>query len=107
MSLALVAPPTIRVPLVGVLLGVAAGVYPGFAQSGARAGSEPVPAAAETRFQWVVAVLFASIAVIGIAFSAWWLVVGWILHAAWDARHHAGRRRRLGAAPLSHVLSHL
>lgn len=90
--LALVLPAPLRVPIVGVLLGVAAGVYPGFAQSGARAGSQHAPAAAETRLQWVVALLFAAIAVVGIALSAWWLAAGWILHAAWDARHHAGRR---------------
>jgi hypothetical protein len=46
----------------------------------------------ELRLQWVVAILFAAIAVVGIAISAWWLVAGWTLHAAWDARHHAGRR---------------
>ncbi|MFW6089023.1 MAG: hypothetical protein ACODAB_04665 [Gemmatimonadota bacterium] len=90
--LALVAPPAMRVPIVGVLLGVAAGVYPGFAQSGAAAGSQPAAGAAEARLQWVVALLFATIAVIGIAVSAWGLVAGWVLHAAWDARHHAGRR---------------
>lgn len=97
--LALAAPPAMRASIVGVLLGVAAGVYPGFAQSGARAGSQPIPAdsqpaptPAEVRLQWAVAVLFAAIAVIGIALSAWWLVAGWTLHAAWDARHHAGRR---------------
>lgn len=90
--LALVLPASLRVPIVGVLLGFAAGVYPGFARSGARASSQPAPLAAETRLQWVVAALFAGIAVIGIALSAWWLVVGWTLHAAWDARHHAGRR---------------
>lgn len=89
--LALVLPSPLRVPLVGVLLGFAAGVYPGFARSGARPGSPSAPPA-ETRLQWVVALLFAAIAVIGIALSAWWLVVGWTLHAAWDARHHAGRQ---------------
>lgn len=89
---ALVAPAPLRVPIVGVLLGFAAGVYPGFAQSGADAGSQSAPTAAETRLQWVVALLFAAIAVVGIALSAWWLAAGWILHAAWDARHHAGRR---------------
>lgn len=89
---ALVAPSPLRVPIVGVLLGVAAGVYPGFAQRGAEAGSHSAPAAPETRLQWVVALLFAAIAVFGIAFSAWWLAAGWTLHAAWDARHHAGRR---------------
>lgn len=90
--LALVLPAAMRVPIVGVLLGFAAGVYPGFARSGAEAGSQPGPAAAETRLQWVVALLFAAIAVVGIALSAWWLAAGWTLHAAWDARHHAGRR---------------
>lgn len=90
--LAIILPAPMRVPTVGVLLGVAAGVYPGFAQSGARAGSLPAPTAAETRLQWVVALLFAAIAVVGIAFSAWWLAAGWMLHGVWDARHHAARR---------------
>lgn len=90
--IALVVPSPLRIPIVGVLLGVAAGVYPGFAQSGARTDSQPATSAAEMRLQWLVAVLFAALAVVGIAFSSWWLVAGWILHAAWDARHHAGRR---------------
>lgn len=90
--LALVLPASLRVPIVGVLLGFAAGVYPGFARNGADAGSHLTPGAAETRLQWIVALLFAAAAVVGIALSAWWLAAGWTLHAAWDARHHAGRR---------------
>lgn len=86
---ALLAPAPLRVPIVGVLLGVAAGVYPGFAQGG---GSHGAVSMSETRLQWVVALLFAAIAVVGISLSAWWLAAGWILHAAWDARHHAVRR---------------
>ena len=80
---ALVLPPAFRVPIVGVLLGFAAGVYPGFAQTGS---------GFEARLQWVVALGFAAIAVVGITISAWWLAAGWALHAAWDARHHGGRR---------------
>jgi hypothetical protein len=73
-----------RVPFVGVLLGVAAGVYPGFALGGTPAR--------ERRLQWIVTVAFALVATAGIAFNAWWLTVGWILHALWDALHHAARR---------------
>lgn len=89
---ALVVPPAFRVPIVGVLLGFAAGVYPGFAQTGAQKESPGSPDGVETRLQWVVALGFAVIAVVGVALSAWWLAAGWTLHAAWDARHHGGRR---------------
>lgn len=84
---ALLLPAPLRAPIVGVLLGVAAGVYPGFALGGSHG---PVPAS-ERSLQWVVALLFGAVAVVGIAVSAWWLMVGWVLHTAWDARHHAGR----------------
>ena len=77
-------PPPARIPFVGVLLGVAAGVYPVFALAGT--------SASERRVQWIAAVSFALVATAGIAFSAWWLTVGWVLHAAWDALHHAGHR---------------
>lgn len=83
----LVLPEPLRAPLVGVLLGLAAGVYPGFALGGAA-----VPA--ERRLQWIVAVLFAGIAVVGVGSSPWWLAAGWTLHAGWDLRHHG---RRAGA----------
>ena len=84
LSATVLLPPAARIPFVGVLLGVAAGVYPGFAL-----GSTPTR---ERRLQWLVTVAFAFVATAGIAFSAWWLTAGWVLHAAWDALHHAGRR---------------
>lgn len=83
-AIALLLPPAARIPLLGVALGVAAGVYPGFAHGGTPAR--------ERAIQWAAAVAFAAVATAGIVFSAWWLTIGWILHAAWDALHHAGRR---------------
>lgn len=83
-AVAALLPAEARVPLVGVLLAMAAGVYPGFAMT--------EPASGERTLQWGVAVGFALVATLGVAFTPWWLAAGWVLHAAWDAVHHAGRR---------------
>ena len=80
----LVLPASAQFPLIGVALGMAGGVYVGFALTGADAG--------ERRIQWIAAVTFLLIGAIGIGVSPWMLVVGWLLHAAWDAWHHGGRR---------------
>lgn len=66
-----------------VLLGLAAGVYVGFALPSASAG--------EQRLQWIVAIGFVALAVIGATSLPWLLVAGWLAHAAWDARHHTTR----------------
>jgi len=83
-AVALLLPSAARVPLLGVALGVAAGVYPGFAHGGT--------SVRERGIQWVVTAAFALVATVGIAFNAWWIAIGWVLHAAWDGLHHAGRR---------------
>lgn len=77
-------PPAVRIPLVGVALGVAGGVYVGFALTGA----DP----REQRVQWVAAVSFLLLGAIGIGLNPWLLAVGWLLHAGYDAWHHGGRR---------------
>lgn len=83
-AVAVVSPEAARLPMLAVLLGLAAGVYPGFAMRQERA--------AASRLQWGVALTFAAIAVSGLTWSPWWLAAGWLLHAGWDALHHAGRR---------------
>lgn len=83
-GLILMLPNSLQVPIVGVALGVAGGVYVGFALTGADSGHR--------RIQWIAAISFLAIGAIGISISAWLLVVGWLLHAAYDAWHHAGRR---------------
>lgn len=87
----LVLPDTAGIVLVAILLGLAAGVYPGLAM-GREAG--------ETALQWGVALLFALVALAGLWFSPWVLALGWIGHAGWDLLHHAGRlRTRAGSYP--------
>lgn len=83
-AVALLLPSAARIPLLGVSLGVAAGVYPGFAYGGT--------SVRERGIQWAVTAAFALVATAGIAFSAWWIAIGWVLHAVWDGVHHAGRR---------------
>ena len=80
----LVLPAPVQLPLIGVALGVAGGVYVGFALTGADPG--------ERRIQWVAAASFALIGAAGIGMSPWMLAAGWLLHAVWDAWHHGGRR---------------
>ncbi len=80
----LVLPTSVQIPVVGVALGVAGGVYVGFAFTGADSD--------QRRIQWIAVVSFLALGAMGIGVSAWLLVVGWLLHAAYDAWHHAGRR---------------
>jgi hypothetical protein len=70
--------------LFAVLLGVAAGVYAGFAMQST---------SGDIALQWVAALAFASLAWLGV----WWhpalIGVGWLLHAGWDLLHHRGALR--------------
>jgi hypothetical protein len=65
-------------PLFAVVLGLAAGVYPGFAM--AAEGGHP-------GLQWTVAVGFAGLAVAGLGASPLILAVAWALHALWNFLH--------------------
>ena len=67
-------------PLVAIFLGVAGGVYVGFALKDPEAKEKPI--------QWGGAIVFAVAAALGLWASPWWLVAGWALHAIWDALHH-------------------
>ena len=79
-------PVPVQVPLVGVVLGAAGGAYVGFALTAAGTREQII--------QWIGVVSFALTGAIGIGITAWALVAGWLLHAAWDLRHHGSRRGR-------------
>jgi hypothetical protein len=83
-GIVLVLPVSVQIPVVGVALGVAGGVYVGFGLTGADPDHR--------RIQWIAAISFLAIGAIGISVSAWLLAVGWLLHAVYDAWHHGGRR---------------
>ncbi len=88
-------PGAIQLAALAILLGVAGGVYPGFAAWG-HEGGEPRGLALE----WVVALAFATFALAGLAYGPLVLAAGWTAHALWDVAHH---RDRLGArAPSSY-----
>lgn len=96
-TLALLAalPDTPAIVLAAILLGVAAGVYPGVAM--ARNGPDARDGG-ETILQWVVAAGFAAAALAGLWFSPWILALAWIAHAGWDVLHH---RKLLRARPVT------
>lgn len=71
--------------LLALLLALAAGVYAGFGLADSSAG--------EARLQWLVALAFTAIALLGLWVSPLLLAAGWLLHAAWDGLHHAGKLR--------------
>ena len=66
-------------PLFAVALGLAAGVYPGFAMASPEGGHPGL--------QWTVAVGFVALAVAGIWFSPLILALAWCLHALWNLLH--------------------
>lgn len=79
-------PVSVQLPLIGVTLGVAGGAYVGFALTAANSREQLI--------QWIAVGVFALIGAVGIGVNAWVLCGGWLLHAAWDLRHHGGRRGR-------------
>ena len=91
LTLALVAslPPERGIALLALLLAFAAAVYVGLAEAG--------PDRSERRLQWVVALAFVGLALLGLWKSPLALAGGWLLHAAWDWRHH--RRHAVRSAP--------
>ena len=76
----MVIPEGLVLPLVAIFMGVAGGVYVGFALKD--------PEAQEAPIQWAGAIVFAVAAALGLWTSPWWLVAGWAAHAVWDALHH-------------------
>lgn len=84
-----VLPPERGIDLLALLLAFAAAVYVGVA--------EAEPDRSERHLQWLVALGFVALALLGLWKSPLALAGGWLLHAAWDWRHH--RRRPLRAAP--------
>ena len=76
-------PPSLQLVGFGVLLGVAGGVYPGFASGESSPGTRAL--------EWSVAVGFAAWALLGVALGPAVLALGWALHAVWDVLHHGGR----------------
>ena len=63
-----------------VLLGAVAAVYVGTA----------IAREAQIILQSAVAIGFGAVALLGLWVSPWWLVGGWLAHAAWDALQHRG-----------------
>ena len=76
----MVIPEGLVLPLVAIFMGVASGVYVGFALKD--------PEAKEAPIQWAGAIVFAVAAAVGLWASPWWLVAGWAAHAVWDSLHH-------------------
>ena len=76
----MVIPGGLVLPLVAIFLGLAGGVYIGFALRDLEAREAPL--------QWAGAIVFAVAAALGLWASPWWLVAGWAAHAGWDALHH-------------------
>ena len=91
LTLALVAslPPERGIALLALLLAFAAAVYVGLAEAG--------PDRSERRLQWAVALSFVGLALLGLWKSPLALAGGWLLHAAWDWRHH--HRHAVRSAP--------
>lgn len=73
------------VVLFAVLLGVAAGVYPGFAMQHPKEG--------EVVEQSVVALLLSGLAWLGVWLEPALVGLAWLLHAGWDFLHHRSLRR--------------
>lgn len=67
-------------PLFAVLLAFAAAVYVGAAMQDSSRG--------ERRLQWLVALGFTAVGVLGLWLSPLFLVAGWVLHMIWDGLHH-------------------
>lgn len=82
MAVGLLLPYDQAIVLFAVLLGVAAGVYPGFA----------ITAGREVLREWTAALIFVAIALIGVWYEPAVLGLAWLGHAAWDYLHHRGLR---------------
>lgn len=76
--------------LLAVILGLAVGAYLGsFAARDGRAGGA---------VELAVGLGFVVLAVLGLWLDPLFLAAGWLLHAAWDGLHHAGKvPSRIGA----------
>lgn len=79
-GMSLMLPEELVYPFFALLLSLAAGVYVGFAVVDT-SGTEYI-------LQWVVALGFVGLGLIGIWISPYFLAAGWILHAIWDLLHH-------------------
>lgn len=89
-----VLPPEVGLGLLALLLAFAAAVYVGFTlPSGEAAETGGTEEAGEIGLQWIVALGFTGVALLGLWVSPLFLVAGWILHAGWDWLHHGGRRK--------------
>ena len=80
MGVAAVFPEELSFAFFAVVLGLAAGVYPGFAMANSEAGRPLI--------QWVAAVLFVTLGMVGLWVSPLILAAAWVLHAFWDFLHH-------------------
>lgn len=81
-GVALLLPQSLVVPLFALLLAFTAAVYVGFAEVDQTSGEE--------RLQWIVALTFVGMALLGLWISPWFIVLGWVLHTGWDLLHHRG-----------------
>lgn len=80
LGVAAVFPEELSFAFFAVVLGLAAGVYPGFAMASSEAGRPLI--------QWVAAVVFVSLGMVGLWVSPLILAAAWVLHAFWDFLHH-------------------
>ncbi|MFC1791917.1 DUF6010 family protein [Gemmatimonadota bacterium] len=80
MGVAAVFPETLVFPFFAVVLGVAAGIYPGMAMASSEGGYPAV--------EWMAALGFVAMGMVGLWVSPLYLAVAWLLHGLWDLLHH-------------------
>ena len=80
MGVAAVFPEELSFTFFAVVLGLAAGVYPGFAMANPQEGRPLV--------QWVAALVFVFMGMVGLWYSPLILAGAWVLHALWVLLHH-------------------
>lgn len=80
MGVAAVFPEDLSFTFFAVVLSLVAGVYPGFAMANREEG-RPL-------LQWIAAMAFVSMGMVGLWYSPLILAGAWVLHAFWDLLHH-------------------
>ena len=80
MGVAAVFPEALVFPFFAVVLGVAAGVYPGIAMTNPEEGHPAL--------EWIMALGFVAVGMVGLWVSPVFLALAWVLHGFWGLLHH-------------------